>query len=553
MKKLMTLFIAAAVLALAGCGKTPAPQENAVKEPEGTAVIGTASPVTGQYFFAGPWGNTGADSDIGELLFGGNTVTTGKKGEPVCNSGVLKSVDIREEKNGDRTYTFTLNDGLKFSDGSSLTAKDYVFSVLVQSCAAFAQLEDADNTRYSHLIGWKEFSSGESEQFKGVRLLSGNQFALTIDGDELPYYDEMSMVDICPLPAAVLAPECSISSSGWSGVTAAQLHDTFLGSDGYRFFPAVTAGPYMLTDISGSGAGTVLTLEYNPHYSPAEHEPAPHIASLQIGTADLSAPENYDLICGISGDDIAAVRSAVAEYGMADHLYQSSELSAILFGENVSLKVRHALAALLDPEACTDLLAGRWGEPVIGLNPPAAKLTETYRLDLVRESVRWNDPSFAETLLGDSAPELTLTFDSDDTDAAAMAAYLTAIAEDSGLLAVHANPVDRQALIRAQRSGDYELLFFHDEITGMPWEGPEKLTEKLAEAAEYLADTSGGLGYRYEEKWLSFQDLYQQELPALGLCGYERCDLVGERLKDYGEPSADIGWTELILSAKIEE
>ncbi|MBQ4051972.1 MAG: hypothetical protein IJD13_10105 [Oscillospiraceae bacterium] len=555
MKKLLTLFIAAAVLALAGCGKTPAPQQQPAKEPQGTAVIGLASPITGKYFFTDAWGTTGTDSDISKLIFGGNTVTTDKKGELVYNDGVLKSVDICEEKNGDRTYTFTLNDGLKFSDGSSLTAKDYVFSVLLQSSYAFLHLENASNTRYSHLVGWEEFASGKSNQFEGVELISDNQFSLTIDGDKLPYYDEMSMVDICPLPRSVLAPELALTASGWewNSVTTAQLRNTLLGSTGYRFFPTVTAGPYMLTDISGRGTDTVLTLEYNPYYAPAEKDAAPRIASLQISTANLSAPENYDLICGLSGKEIAAARDAVADCGMTDYLYQSNVLSAVLFGESVPLRVRHALAALLDPEDCTELLAARWGEPIIGLNLPSDELTKTYRLDLIHESARWNDPSLAETLLAGSEPAVTLTFDRDDPDAAAMAAHLADVAEDSDLLTIQMRPVDRSALTSILQSGEYELLFFHDELSGMPWEGPEKLTGKLAEAAEYLAETSGGLDYRYEEKWLAFQDLYQQELPALGICSYEHCDLTGKRLTGYGEPTAQTDWTKLILSAEISE
>lgn len=553
MKKLMAILAAAAIFSLAGC--TPKTEDTAVQQSEGTAVIGLADSISGEYLFTDAWGSHGTDTEIRSLIFGGGTVARAKDGTLVSDSSTLQSVTIREEKNGDRTYIFTLNSDLYYCDGSPITARDYVFSVLLQSSREFAQLDGADNTLYDHLVGWEAFSSGQSSTFEGVKLLSDTQFSLTISRNVLPCYDELTMVQVYPLPVSVLAPDCKISGSEWSGVTSAALRKTILGSNGYRYQPTVTAGPYALTEISGSGDDFTLTLTANSYYNGGINNVSPYIATLKIGKADLDSPEKYDLICGISGKDTLFAAKAVAENNMTDYSYTGNEMSAILFGESIPVNVRQALAALLDPEACVELLAGRWGEPVVGMNSLSTELTEIYHAELVRLNAVWNDPDLAEKLLIGSEPELTFTYDQDDERGADMAALLQQISEDTSLLTVTAEPVSSSELTEMRLDGDYDLLFFNDDLPtdAMPWDGPEIFPESMQDNLDSLMHTSGGLDYRYEEKWLAFQKLYQQELPALGLCGYEQCDLTGPRLINYQDPSAAENWTTLILSAWIEE
>ncbi|MBR6790049.1 MAG: hypothetical protein IKM31_04190, partial [Oscillospiraceae bacterium] len=366
MKKLTALIAAAAVLSMAGCAPKSSPRPT--YEPQGTAVIGLGSPISGDYLFTEAWGSYESDNDIRDLIFGGCTVDRDADGTRTTNSGSFQSVTVREEKNGDRTYTFTLKNSLKYCDGTPIGAKDYVFSVLLQSCDEFTKLDLAANDRYDSLVGWEDFSSGKSENFTGVKLLSGNQFSLTIDGDCLPYYDELSLVEVYPLPVSRLAPECSVTGSGWSGVSVADLRTAILSRDGYRWMPTVTAGPYSLTDISGEGDKTVLTLTRNPYFDGGSAGISTYIAELKISYADLRHPEKYDLIAGISGKDMAAVPDAV-KAGMTELAYEGGEVSAILMGENISVSTRLAITALLNQEECTELLAGRWGEPIVGMNP----------------------------------------------------------------------------------------------------------------------------------------------------------------------------------------
>ena len=44
---------------------------------------------------------------------------------------VVKDHEVIENDDGSKTYRFEINDNLKWSDGSPITAKDYVFSLLL--------------------------------------------------------------------------------------------------------------------------------------------------------------------------------------------------------------------------------------------------------------------------------------------------------------------------------------------------------------------------------------------------------------------------------------
>ena len=60
-----------------------------------------------------------------------------KEWDPV----VVKSHEETDNEDGSRTYTITINDNLKWNDGSKITAKDYVFHILLRSSKQFAECE----------------------------------------------------------------------------------------------------------------------------------------------------------------------------------------------------------------------------------------------------------------------------------------------------------------------------------------------------------------------------------------------------------------------------
>ena len=68
------------------------------------------------------------------------TVATTKEGGFEVNKTVVKQLDKVENEDGTLTYTITLNDGLLFSDGTPVTAKNYLYYTMVFSTSLLLRL-----------------------------------------------------------------------------------------------------------------------------------------------------------------------------------------------------------------------------------------------------------------------------------------------------------------------------------------------------------------------------------------------------------------------------
>ena len=53
---------------------------------------------------------------------------------------MVRTLETQTQGNGDRIYTITLNPGLKYSDGSDITSKDYAFNFLLMTSPQIAEL-----------------------------------------------------------------------------------------------------------------------------------------------------------------------------------------------------------------------------------------------------------------------------------------------------------------------------------------------------------------------------------------------------------------------------
>ena len=174
LKRLAAAFVAGmmAMLTLAGCSTvTLEGDDQPAVQSEEVCRVGVYSAICGDYLFTSAWGDCGGDRDLRSLLHGAENVTVVTENTYAANTSVISSVSITEGDTGSRTYTYNLVSGLCFSDGSPLTAKDYVLSVLLQSSPAFGRLS-GDNTAYAQLEGYEAYATCESQYFSGVRLLS---------------------------------------------------------------------------------------------------------------------------------------------------------------------------------------------------------------------------------------------------------------------------------------------------------------------------------------------------------------------------------------------
>ena len=103
-----------------------------------------------------------------------------------------------ENEDGTKTYTVTINDGLVWSDGTPITAKDYVFQLLLESSPEMNGVDGYPSQAGYSLVGYQEFFNGETEYFAGVHLVDEMTYSVTVRAEELPYHYDITYASAMP-------------------------------------------------------------------------------------------------------------------------------------------------------------------------------------------------------------------------------------------------------------------------------------------------------------------------------------------------------------------
>ena len=260
-KRTMTLMFTLMFLLAAFFGM-PASARADASQPE-ELMVGNPNPTRGD-FFADMFGTNSADLDVRALIHGYNLINWDQsQGEYAVDPSVVYSYTTEMDAQGNKTYQFKLWDDLCYSDGSKITAWDYAFSLLLQMSP---EIEEIGGKIYlaEHILGNAEYLKGESKALKGVRVISDQELAITLDSAYLPHYYEEGLLLCLPYPISVIAPGCKVFDDGEgayignedgigeSGFTADLLKKTILDPDtGYNSHPSVTSGAYVLTSYDG--------------------------------------------------------------------------------------------------------------------------------------------------------------------------------------------------------------------------------------------------------------------------------------------------------------
>lgn len=229
------------------------------------------------------WSYNGTNIDLEDLMSGYGTTRVARDQQWEWDSVVVKDHKETDNPDGSQTYTVTLNDDLKWSDGSPLTAKDYVFSILLWDSKVMTDLQ-ADTTNGATLVGYDDFRSGKSKVFSGVHLLGDDTFSITVDKSQLPDYYILQTIGYAPEPMAAEAPGVDVKDDG-NGCyfndkfTEDLMRKTLLDPNtGFRYKRPVVCGPYKLKQVDMSTE--TVELEINPYWKGYSDGTLPHIASI---------------------------------------------------------------------------------------------------------------------------------------------------------------------------------------------------------------------------------------------------------------------------------
>lgn len=348
-------------------------------EPTGQLVIGSITQVINEFYDVS-FSSSETNYNMYDLIHGGyDTVVFSKEGEFQYNDTAVASHEETENEDGTKTYTVTINDGLVWSDGTPITAKDYVFAVLLENSDEMAGVDGYPcNGGYSY-IGYDEWLDGSADAFAGVHLVDDMTYSLTVKAEELPYHYDITYASLRPRPLHVIAPECDVEDTENGATitgdfTTELLQETINNVEtGYRYNPKVTCGPYLFDNFDE--ASQQATLKANPEFVGDYRGVKPSIETLVIKTVSSDTMMNelesgsVDLLYSCSGGDtINAGLDLVEEGKAADTTYMRNGYGQLQFDCSVfptdSQNVRQAIAYCLDRNEFARQYTGGYGSVV---------------------------------------------------------------------------------------------------------------------------------------------------------------------------------------------
>lgn len=404
MKKFLALLLAVVmVLTMVACGEGK-------KKADGQVVIGSSTEASGDWAYSAFVRNPNAtDNAVLKLTDDMSTIESDQHGDYGINKTVVKSYERIEEENGNVTYKFVINDGLKFNNGEAVTAENFVAWTMFVTSPAGKEMGVVSAT-YNMLPGGLAYRNGETNVLSAVRLYDEKTFSITIaktgeDGETsyLPYYYDITYASMQAVNLTYWFGE------GWSvkddgeGVyfvnadgkefTAETIGDTVTAG---RFATGnrVTAGPYNLVSFDQSSREIVL--EVNENYNGNFEGQKPGIQKLVIvktsedTVMDMITTGQIQIYSQIAdGSEVNAVMDLIEAGTIDSSTSQYDRAGFGYFGFACDLgptqftEFRQAIAYLLDRVEFAQTFCKGWGSVVHG--PYCTAFTMTAKTDIEKK------------------------------------------------------------------------------------------------------------------------------------------------------------------------
>ncbi len=419
MKKFLALLLTVVmVLTMVACGeKTP--------KADGQVVIGSDTEANGDWAYSAFQSSPNAtDNEVVRLTDDMLTIDTDQHGDYVVNKTVVKSYERIEEENGNVTYKFVLNDGLKFNNGEAVTAQNFVAWQMFLASPAGKEM-GVVSAAYDMLPGGVAYRNGETNVLSGLRIYDEKTFSVTIlktnvagDTDYLPYYYDLGYGALRAVNLTYWFGEGWTVADDGEGVyfvnadgkdfTAANIGDAVTAAR-YATSDRVTTGAYNLVSFDQSSREIVL--EANENYNGNFEGQKPGVKKLVIvkteqdTVMDMIATGQIQIYSGIA--DGAQVNAALdlIEAGTIDSSYTTYDRAgygyfsyACDFGPTQFVEFRQAVAYLLDRNEFAQTFCQGWGGVVHG--PYCTAFSMTSKTDIEKKVNHYDyNPETAVELL----------------------------------------------------------------------------------------------------------------------------------------------------------
>lgn len=362
-----------------------------------TVILGSSTELSGAFRDA-DWGKSSpgsADLDIENLTTGHSTVMTDSEGSYIWNLSALTSEpNAVHNADGSLTYTISLRKGLKFSDGSTIKAQNYIAALLSNSTPV--SVAAGGNGRAGmYLVGFEAFSAykgtGDTVYFEGIKLLDDYTFSVTVAPTYANYYYAMSYASFSPTPLGLSLGDGAIIVNGNSSCGLNAAYYATAQQDGRTVYqtaaritenlkwnsPFPYSGPYTVSNYNASSL--VATLTRNPYYTGDDARGIPSIDTITYVKAvtetqmDQFTTGQIDVVAGITGATetlaaLAVVRSDPNKY--AETHYDRAGYGKLGFradfGPTSFVEVRQAIMYTINRPEFAQTFTGGYGSVVHG-------------------------------------------------------------------------------------------------------------------------------------------------------------------------------------------
>lgn len=362
---------------------------------DNSIILGNTTDLSGKFRYAAFGGtNPGAaDLDVQNLSTGLETVATTKEGGYEWNPTVVKSHEETMNEDGTRTYTVTIYDDLKLSDGTPVTVKNYVVFPMVFSSPVGVAAAGKDHQAGMTLEGFKTFNTYDgtegsgTKELAGLRMIDDYTYSITVAADYANYFYAITYAGLSAYDVSLWIGDADVKDDG-NGV---YFTDDFYAKEGDKYVMAdhiVTAsqntdttypysGPYVVKSYDSADKSAVL--ELNPNFKGNYEGVKPTIAKVvykkivsSTQLEDLKAG-TLDVIAGITGGD--ETNEALAQADGSDGKYVYTHYSRAGYGKlgfradygpAQFTEVRQAIAYCMDRAKFAKDFTGGYGGVVDG-------------------------------------------------------------------------------------------------------------------------------------------------------------------------------------------
>lgn len=362
---------------------------------DNSIIMGNTTDLSGKFRYA-TFGGTNpgaADLDVQNLSTGLETVATTKEGGFEWNPTVVKSHEETMNEDGTRTYTVTIYDDLKLSDGTPVTVKNYVVFPMVFSSPVAVAAAGKDHQSGMTLEGFKTFNTYDgtegsgTKELAGLRMIDDYTYSITVSADYANYFYAISYAGLSAYDVSLWIGDADVKDDG-NGV---YFTDDFYAKEGDKYVMAdhiVTAsqntdttypysGPYVVKSYDSADKSAVL--ELNPNFKGNYEGVKPTIAKVvykkivsSTQLEDLKAG-TLDVIAGITGGDETNEALALADGSDGKYVYTHYSRAGYGklgfradYGPAQFTEVRQAIAYCMDRAKFAKDFTGGYGGVVDG-------------------------------------------------------------------------------------------------------------------------------------------------------------------------------------------